>query len=76
MDSPLILVIAVPLAVALLNLFLPVLVRKATTVLGIILGGVLVWGFFNAPHRLSPSSARPPSLSTSWASSSWPSSMS
>lgn len=49
MDSPLALVIAIPLAVTLLNLFLPVLARKAATVLGIVLGGVLVWRFFDAP---------------------------
>ena len=49
MDSSLVLVIAAPLAVALLNLFLPIALRKAMTIIGIVLGGVLVRGFFGAP---------------------------
>jgi len=48
MDSPLVLVIALPLAVAFLNLFLPSLLRKALILVGLVLGLLLIKGFFNA----------------------------
>lgn len=49
MDSPLVLVIALPLAVAFLNLFLPLLLRKALILAGLVLSLLLIRGFFNAP---------------------------
>jgi formate hydrogenlyase subunit 3/multisubunit Na+/H+ antiporter MnhD subunit len=51
MDNPLLLVVAVPLAVALLNLFLPVLVRKVLVLLGLGFALVLIAGMF---HVLPP----------------------
>jgi formate hydrogenlyase subunit 3/multisubunit Na+/H+ antiporter MnhD subunit len=49
MDNPLVLIIALPLGVAFLNLVLPALLRKALIVVGIILGLYLIRGFFDAP---------------------------
>jgi len=47
MDNPLVLVIALPLAVGFLNLFLPSLLRKLLIVAGIVLGLILIKGFFD-----------------------------
>src|SRR4030066_1106593 len=49
MDNPLVLVIALPLAVAFLNLFLPSLLRKALILGGIVLSLLMIRGFFNTP---------------------------
>src|SRR4030042_4203136 len=49
MDNPLVLVIPLPLAVAFLNLFLPSLLRKALILVGIVLGLLMIRGFFDAP---------------------------
>ncbi|OGD15463.1 MAG: hypothetical protein A2V76_01060 [Candidatus Aminicenantes bacterium RBG_16_63_14] len=49
MDNPLVLVIALPLAVAFLNLFLPSLLRKALILVGIVLSLLMIRGFFNTP---------------------------
>ncbi len=49
MDNPLVLVIALPLAVAFLNLFLPRLLQKALILAGIVLGLFVISRFFNAP---------------------------
>src|SRR4030065_335094 len=48
MDNPMVLVIALPLAVALLNLVLPPVLRKLLIVAGLVAGFVLVKGFFDA----------------------------
>jgi len=54
MDNPMVLVIALPLAVALLNLVLPAVLRKLLVVAGLVAGLVLVKGFFDAqPPDLS-----------------------
>ncbi|OGD11485.1 MAG: hypothetical protein A2W20_09430 [Candidatus Aminicenantes bacterium RBG_16_66_30] len=54
MDNPMVLVIALPLAVALLNLVLPPVLRKLLIVAGLVAGFVLVKGFFDAqPPDLS-----------------------
>jgi formate hydrogenlyase subunit 3/multisubunit Na+/H+ antiporter MnhD subunit len=47
MDNPLVLVIALPLAVGFLNLFLPTLLRKLLILAGIVLGLILIKGFFD-----------------------------
>ncbi len=47
MDNPLVLVIALPLAVAFLNLFLPAVLRKFLILTGIVLGLILIKGFFD-----------------------------
>jgi formate hydrogenlyase subunit 3/multisubunit Na+/H+ antiporter MnhD subunit len=49
MANPLVLVIALPLAVALLNLVLPVVVRKLLIFASLVAGLVLVKGVFDAP---------------------------
>jgi formate hydrogenlyase subunit 3/multisubunit Na+/H+ antiporter MnhD subunit len=51
MDNPLLLVVLLPLAVAVLNLVLPVVLRKALILAGTVAGLVLVVGFFSAPPR-------------------------
>jgi formate hydrogenlyase subunit 3/multisubunit Na+/H+ antiporter MnhD subunit len=48
MDNPLLLVVAVPLAVALLNLVLPVLLRKLLVLFGLGFSLVLIVGMFRA----------------------------
>lgn len=48
MHNPLVLVIALPLAVAFLNLLLPSVLRKALIVIGIVLGLLMIRGFFTA----------------------------
>lgn len=48
MDNPLVLVIALPLAVAVLNLFLPRLLQKALILAGIVLGLLVISRFFSA----------------------------
>src|SRR4030042_3025984 len=47
MDNPPVLVTAPPLAVGFLNLFLPSLLRKLLIVAGIVLGLILIKGFFD-----------------------------
>jgi len=49
MDNPLVLIIALPLAVALLNFFLPSLLRKTLILAGLVLGLYMVKGLFDAP---------------------------
>jgi len=49
MDNPLVLVIALPLAVAVLNFLLPSFLRKALILAGIVLGLVVISRFFDAP---------------------------
>jgi len=49
MDNPLVLVVALPLAVALVNLVLPTLLRKALVLGGTLAGLWLTMGFFGAP---------------------------
>jgi len=49
MANPLILIVAIPLAAAVLNLVLPVVLRKAVVVLGIGLAAALVWQLYSAP---------------------------
>jgi len=46
MANPLLLIIAVPLAVGLVNIVLPVLLRKSLTLIGLIFGLVVVYGMF------------------------------
>src|SRR4030042_441970 len=49
MDNPRVRVIGLPLAVAFLNLFLPSLLRKALILVGIVLGLLMIRGFFSTP---------------------------
>jgi len=49
MDSPLVLLIVLPLGVAFLNLFLPRLLQKTLILAGLVLGLYVVIRFFNAP---------------------------
>jgi multicomponent Na+:H+ antiporter subunit A len=49
MDNPLVLVLALPLGVAFLNLFLPRLLQKALILAGLVLGMFAVSRFFNTP---------------------------
>jgi formate hydrogenlyase subunit 3/multisubunit Na+/H+ antiporter MnhD subunit len=49
MDNPMVLVIAVPAAVALLNLFLPTALRKLLILAGLAAGLILTIRFFSAP---------------------------
>jgi formate hydrogenlyase subunit 3/multisubunit Na+/H+ antiporter MnhD subunit len=51
MDNPLLLVVVIPLAVAALNVILPVVLRKALVLAGTAAGLVLVVRFFSAPPR-------------------------
>jgi multicomponent Na+:H+ antiporter subunit A len=49
MDNPLVLVVALPLGVAFLNLFLPRLLQKALILAGLVAGLYVVIRFFNVP---------------------------
>jgi formate hydrogenlyase subunit 3/multisubunit Na+/H+ antiporter MnhD subunit len=47
MDNPLVLIVALPLGAAFLNLFLPSFLRKGLILAGIVLGLVVLRGFYN-----------------------------